>query len=133
MARIIVVDDDQMVRMAVRRILEPKGHQVEEAMDGVEGLELHRSNPADLLFVDIFMPNKSGLEVIQELNSSDSTAKIIAMSSIGMQDELDMMSLAKRYGAHRAFQKPFEINEVLEAVDEMLGTESGGEGKEKTE
>jgi CheY-like chemotaxis protein len=61
MARILVIDDQPFVPDVLRRLLEFAGHEVSEAVDGVEGAGLFRRHPCDLVLCDIFMPRESGL------------------------------------------------------------------------
>jgi CheY-like chemotaxis protein len=61
MARILVIDDQPFVRAVLRRLLEFAGHDVLEAVDGVEGASLFRRQPYDLVLCDIYMPRESGL------------------------------------------------------------------------
>src|SRR5260370_16043486 len=83
MARILVMDDDGVIRAAVRRILESAGHEVLEAADGAAGLRLHREQGADLVVVDIFMPGRDGVEVIRALRQEAPLAKVVAISGGG--------------------------------------------------
>ena len=83
MARILVFDDDQEMRDAVRAILEEAGHEVEEAPDGEHGLHLFREQPSDIVITDIRMPAKTGNEAIMELRREFPYVKIIAMSGGG--------------------------------------------------
>jgi len=71
--------------------------------------------------VDMFMPTKSGLEVIQEVLKGDPKAKIIAISGFGIREEPDMVSLAKRYGAVVALEKPFHMKDLVGAVERLIG------------
>ena len=66
-ARILVIDDDEPVRVSLRRALGMAGYEVVEATNGDEGVRLHREEPFDLVITDILMPEKDGLEVIREL------------------------------------------------------------------
>jgi len=61
MARVLVIDDQPFVRDVLRKVLESAGHQVVEAVDGVEGAGLFRQRPYDLVLCDIFMPRENGL------------------------------------------------------------------------
>lgn len=74
----------------------------------------------DLAIVDIFMPQKSGLEIIQEVKRSKPGVKLIAMTAFGAQDDIDMRGFAERYGAVKSFEKPFDRQEVVLAVAEAL-------------
>src|SRR5437660_11286305 len=87
MARILVIDDDALLRGAIRVALESTGYEVIEAADGDAGLRLHREQGADLVVVDLFLPERDGLEVIRAVRAEAPGAKIIAMfggSSLGL-------------------------------------------------
>jgi DNA-binding NarL/FixJ family response regulator len=66
------------------------------------------------------MPEKEGLETIQELRRDDPDIKIIAISGGGQIGPADYLDVARRFGAKRTFSKPFNRKELLEAVDELL-------------
>ena len=112
MARILVIDDDDTVSLSMRLALEDADHQVEEAADGLEGMNLFRINPVDLVITDIFMPEKEGLETIDEIKQVCSQTKIIAISGGGRMDSEDYLGTAMRLGADYSLLKPFDIQLV---------------------
>ena len=120
MARILVVDDDFAARTLLRRLLEPAGHVIVEALDGDEALRYYRLKPADLVITDILMPGREGLSTIHEIRLEFPDAKIIAISGGGETGELDFLSQARNLGARRTFAKPFAVREILDAVSELL-------------
>ena len=71
--------------------------------------------------MDIFLPKKSGLDFIREAKKEFPELKIIAISAMGVREELDIVSISKQYGAEQAFEKPFRVKEILDALKEMLG------------
>src|SRR2546422_179515 len=87
-ARILVMDDDELLRGALRVVLEAAGYEVIEAADGNAGLRLEREQSADLVLVDIFMPERDGLEVIRALRTEIPQPKIIAMSGGGQTRQI---------------------------------------------
>jgi len=101
MARILVIDDDRLLREAVRALLESARYDVIEAADGDAGLRLYREQGADLVLVDIFMPERDGLEVIRTLRAEAPQALIIAMSGGGRLVKVDLLQAAARFGASR--------------------------------
>ena len=125
MARILIIDDEETVRNVLRRMLESAGYEVVEASDGEAGMQEYHQNPADIVIVDMFMPVKSGLEVIQELKRDVPDVKIIAVSGFGVREEPDMVSLALKYGALHAFEKPFTLEQMLNTVKALLKEGSG--------
>jgi CheY-like chemotaxis protein len=120
MARILVMDDDAMLRGAIRVVLESAGYDVIEAGDGDAGLRLYREQGADLLLVDLFMPERDGLEVIRAVRAEVPGAKIIAMSG-GSNLKLDLLDAATAFGASRTLWKPFVPSVLLGAVRDLLG------------
>src|SRR5438309_1003290 len=119
-ARILVIDDDALLRGAIRVVLESAGYEVIEAGDGDAGLRLHREPGADLVVVDLFMPERDGLEVIRAVRAEAPQAKIIAMSG-GSSLQLDLLDAATAFGASRALWKPFAPAMLLATVRELLG------------
>ena len=116
MSRILIIDDEEVVRMAIRKMLELAGYEIAEAADGEEGLRLYRQAPADLIITDIQMPRKDGAKVIQELRHDFPEVKIIAMTGHGSE----ALSAAKQLGASRTFTKSFHMHELLKAVEELI-------------
>jgi DNA-binding response OmpR family regulator len=108
-----------MLRQALDRV----GYEVVEARDGQEGLEHYRAAPIDLIITDILMPGKEGLETIVELQREAPGIRIIAISGGGQMGDLTFLDVARRLGARRVLQKPFELREMLAAVHEVLESE----------
>src|SRR5713101_5042302 len=95
MARILVMDDDGTLRGAIRVALEAAGYEVLEAADGHAGLRLQREQGADLVLVDIFMPEQDGLEVIRALGAEHSQPTIVAMSGGGRTGQIEVLEAAE--------------------------------------
>jgi CheY-like chemotaxis protein len=120
-ARVLVIDDEALLRDTVRAVLESAGYEVMEATDGESGLRLYREHGADLVIVDLFMPRRDGLEVIRDLRVEAPQAKIIAISGGGRAEVVDLLYAAAAFGAARTLRKPFEAQALLTAVREVLG------------
>ena len=120
MAIILAIDDDDTVRLSIQSALEDAGHVVVAAANGREGLTLFRENPADLVISDIFMPEKEGLETIDEIKQLRPQTKIIAISGGGRMDPDDYLAIARSVGADRSLFKPFDIQELVDVVEELL-------------
>lgn len=120
MARILIIDDEAPLRFTLRMTLELAGHQVREARDGEEGLRLLTQAPSELLFCDLYMPGKDGLETIWQLRRDFPEVKVVAMSGGGFGGTLDMLPVAERFGASRLLKKPFDRITVLATVEEVL-------------
>ncbi len=114
------MDDDELLREALRIVLQGAGYEVMEACDGDVGLRLQREHPADLVLVDIFMPERDGLEVIKALRIESPQVKIIAVSGGGRTGQIEVLSVAAAFGAARTLVKPFAPLELLKAIRELL-------------
>jgi len=115
------MDDDELLRGALRVVLEGVGYEVLEAADGEAGLRLQRERAAELVLVDIFMPERDGLEVIKALRVESPEAKIIAMSGGGKTGQIEVLRAAAAFGASRTLLKPFQPQQLLTAIREVLG------------
>jgi two-component system chemotaxis response regulator CheY len=124
MPRILVVDDDEMVRDAIASALKRAGYAVSEAANGREAAELFRSEPADLVITDILMPEKDGLETILTLNRGSGAVPIIAMTGLSSRSSL-YLEMAKTFGAVRVLEKPFELTELVGVTRELLAASPG--------
>jgi CheY-like chemotaxis protein len=111
MATILVIDDQEPMRSLLRAVLEGDSHQVLEASNGRDGLELYRERSADLIITDIFMPEMNGIEMMSDLTRRCFNVKVIAMSS-----DPGALNVAKLLGAQQTFQKPLDLGELLGAV-----------------
>ena len=96
------------------------GYDVAEAADGNAGMKRFCERPADLVITDLIMPEKEGIETIVELRRRFREVKIIAMSGGGIIEAGDYLGMARGVGAHRVFEKPFGVSEMLNAVRELL-------------
>jgi CheY-like chemotaxis protein len=130
MARILLIDDDDSVRVMMRETLAHHGHTVIEACNGKEGLELFSQANADLVITDIVMPEKEGLEVLMELRKKRPPVKIIAISGGGRQSTTDYLKMARLLGAATVLAKPFFNSALMTAVNELL-PEGGAEERKR--
>jgi CheY-like chemotaxis protein len=120
MARILLIDDDDPLRIVLSQSLTRFGHAVIEARNGKEGLELFPHANADVVITDIVMPEKGGFEVLMELRKKQPPVKIIAMSGGGQQSAVDYLHTAKLMGAKRVLAKPFSSETLIAAINELL-------------
>jgi DNA-binding response OmpR family regulator len=120
MARILFIDDNDEFRFMMRVILTQAGYEVLEACEGEEGTRLFRQFPSEVICCDLFMPQKEGLETIQELRRNDPTVKIVAMSGGGFAGTLDMLPVARFFGADAVLKKPFEPEVLVSIVEQLL-------------
>lgn len=118
MATILVIDDEQSIRGLLKEVLVKAGHRVLEAEDGHKGLTLYQKEPVDLVIMDLLMPGTDGLEATLQLTREYVDARVIAIT--GAQGDHNFLDVAKLLGARRAFEKPFDINKLLDAINEEL-------------
>ena len=121
MATILLIDDEDQVRVLFQMVLGEAGYRVLAAESGQQGLRLLQRQEVDLILVDIFLPDMDGLELIQRLHTTRPTSKIIAIS--GGSWEWDYLDTAKSLGAHDTLKKPFSPQELLDTVSFQLKCE----------
>ena len=121
MARVLVIDDDEVARTLVKRMLDAEGHRVEEALDGAEGLRLFGKNPPDLVLTDINMPGLDGHAVIEAIRMLNADVPIIAISGGGAIPKDELLLKASALGAIEVIMKPFEFNQLVGAVKRAIG------------
>ena len=127
MARILVIEDDELVRATVKRMLEDGGYAVDVAVDGSDGILQFLGAPFDLVISDVFMPNKNGIETLRDLRQINTDVPIIMMSAgipeawrvAGLTDE-DYLRMTAVLGATRTLEKPFRPRQLLALVREVL-------------
>ncbi len=121
MARILLIDDDAIAREILKTLFEDVGYEVQEAADGLQGTNLFRENPADLVITDIVMPQKEGIETIMDLRREFPAVKIIAISGGGERlTRESCLQAAELAGARRTFAKPINVLDLLNAMSELL-------------
>jgi CheY-like chemotaxis protein len=121
MARILIVDDDAAVRMAMRVVLEQEQFDVAEARDGNEALELVRAQPPALILCDIFMPGKDGFDTIRLLRQEFPKVPVVAVSGGGSGGGMDVLRLAQRLGAIEVLHKPLHPGGLVGVVRRLAG------------
>ncbi|MBN2341353.1 MAG: response regulator [Deltaproteobacteria bacterium] len=120
MSKILVIEDDNAVRLSLQMMLEDGGYAVCVAENGEDGIEKFRQEPADLVITDLFMPKKEGIETISELKRDYPNIKIIAISGGGQHIPGGFLVFAKKLGAVHTFQKPIDNEELLQVVRSLL-------------
>ena len=120
MKRILIIDDEPHILLMLKKMLERAGYEIDIASNGLEGLNLYRKSPADLVITDIIMPEKEGLETIREMRRFNSELKIVAMSGGGKISADNYLHTATIFGASRVLEKPFTQQQMLEAVHGLM-------------
>lgn len=121
---VLVVDDEEVIRANVRRLLELEGYAVITATGGREGLELARARRPDLVVCDLVMPDLDGYGVLKGLRANAETADIpfVLLTASAGEGERDV---ALRAGAAYYVTKPFDLKQLLHAVRRALGSPQG--------
>lgn len=121
MASVLIIDDDVSIRRVLRTALERRGYTVDEAGDGLAGVQRFRAVPADLVITDVFMPDQDGIETIQQLRDEFPDCRILAISGGALSGTAATLTDAKLLGADATLAKPFSIDELMEAMNTLLG------------
>ncbi len=111
MSRILVVDDSEDIRLALRTILEDSDYEVVELSDGFEVLDWIRAEPPDLILLDVAMPVKDGFDTLKEIVASEEVKEIpvIMVTAKGRSEDL---ARARSLGARDYINKPWDDGEV---------------------
>ncbi len=130
MAKILVIDDEQDIRVVLRQVLEREGHEVDVAEGGNEGLELLESNGADVVITDIIMPGIDGVATLGKIKENWPGVPVIVISGGGNVAPASYepgaiatnayLASAERAGADCTLTKPFDRKELLDALSNLL-------------
>jgi DNA-binding NtrC family response regulator len=131
MTKILVIDDDAIVRKTIIRLLEDRGYKVLSAEDGLCGMAMFRSEQPDLVITDIIMPEQEGIQTIAEMRKTRPDAKIIAISGSGRFGDADFLKMAQSLGAMDIVSKPFDADELLTIVENCLAGRAGRSNPEQ--
>jgi CheY-like chemotaxis protein len=132
MPKILVVEDNEMNRDMLSRRLERRGYQVAIALDGQEGVVRARSEPPDLILMDMSLPVLDGWEASRQLKAAPETRTIpiIALTAHAMSGDRDRALAA---GCDDYDTKPIELPRLLEKIERLLRGEGPGERANTTE
>ena len=139
MARILLIDDEELVRDTMRMQLELDDHVVTVAVNGREGLKLFEKASFDLVITDILMPEVEGMETLRTLKQINPSIRIVAMTggprmALGLNpvNEPDYLKMAKALGATRTIHKPFTGEQLRVLVKDCLRDDGSGSGHFRT-
>ncbi len=115
--KVLVVDDESLVRRSLARALKSRGHEVVEAVDGNEGLRLWQETRPDLIFLDVLMPGLTGPQVLVEMGEGKSGRVVLISAFTGEHN----METALQMGADLFIPKPFEdIFSVVQMAEGLV-------------
>jgi DNA-binding NtrC family response regulator len=115
--RILVVEDEESLRITLAANLELEGYQVIEASDGKEALEILKREAVDLVMSDIRMPNMSGVDLLLQVKNTHPELPFLLMTAYAMEDEVDA---AICQGVFTVLRKPFDFNAAIAAIVRAL-------------
>lgn len=118
MAKILVVDDAEFLRVRISKMLTGDGHQIVEAENGQRAVEVYQTEKPDLVLMDITMPEMDGLSALKEIRKNDPKAKVIMLTALGQES---VVLEAIKSGARDFIVKPFERERVLGAISKLVG------------
>lgn len=120
MTKVLIIDDDPLMRRMAVRVLTGAGHEIVEAKDGKEGLRLFRAHRPSVVITDILMPEQEGIQTIRELRREAPSVAIIAVSGGGQAHNMTFLGYAGKLGADATLAKPFRPVELINAVNNLL-------------
>ena len=125
MARVLIVDDEQMLREMLQQMLDIEGFETFTASNGSEALSVFKQCDPDVVVTDIIMPEKEGLEIIQILKGKKPNLKILAISGGSYNINVsDILKMAKALGANQALSKPIRRKEFIDTINNLLATDN---------
>jgi len=116
MAKILLVDDDTLVRTSLAYALEDAGHDVVQSGNGDEGLAALKRETFDAVVLDILMPEREGIETIREIRKTWTTLPVLAISGGDKTGWSDFLRMASVLGANDTLAKPFTASEFVDRV-----------------
>ncbi len=120
MSRVLIIEDNEDMRGLLAMALRVEGFEVATAHNGARALEELDRAPADVIVTDLFMPDKDGIETIEEIRRKHPAAKIVAMSGWQSLQGPDYLDVAREIGAVGTLRKPFEPAELIDIVRKVL-------------
>jgi len=117
MAKILIVDDAEFLRMRISKMLVGDGYEVVEAENGAMAVESYKANKPDLVLMDITMPEMDGLTALRHIKAYDAKAKVVMLTALGQES---VVLEAIKSGARDFVVKPFERDRVLSAIQKLL-------------
>jgi DNA-binding NtrC family response regulator len=125
MKKVLVIDDEEIVRLSCERTLRPAGYDVSVAAGGREGVELLEKESYALVLLDLKMPDMDGIEVLNRIQESWPDTKVVMITGYST---VDTAVQALRLGAVNFIEKPFTPDTLLKAVEEVFSSDSGKAG-----
>ncbi|MCA1032128.1 response regulator [Bacillus timonensis] len=117
LGKLLIVDDQYGIRILLNEVFNKEGYQTFQAANGVQAIDIVKKHSPDLVLLDMKIPGMDGIEILKRLKAIDEDIQVIIMTAYG---ELDMIQEAKDLGAITHFAKPFDIDEIRDAVKKHI-------------
>lgn len=117
MKRLLIVDDQQGIRLLLNEVMKKEGYETYLAANGIEALGFAEEQEMDCVLLDMKIPGMNGVEILKHLKEKWPGLPVFMMTAYG---ELDIVQEALNLGAIRYFTKPFDIFEVRDEVNKIL-------------
>jgi CheY-like chemotaxis protein len=117
---ILILDDDDKIRINLGLMLTKEGYTVSHATSGDQAISLYRSRPSDLVITELTLGGRGSFETIMELRRQPVPAKFIATARTGWTPPDFCQRMAEHLGAHRVLTKPYRPEQMIEAVRDAL-------------
>lgn len=121
--KILIVDDQYGIRVLLNEVFNKEGYKTFQAANGIQALDIVKNQRPDLVLLDMKIPGMDGIEILKRMKIIDEGIRVIIMTAYG---ELDMIQESKELGALTHFAKPFDIDEIRDAVKTYLLIKSNG-------
>jgi len=118
LAKVLVVDDAEFVRVRTGSFLSQKGYEIVEAADGAQAVEKYQAEQPDVVLMDITMPVMDGISAVRAIRELDPQARIIMCSAVGQKS---MVIESLKAGAKDFVLKPFQPEKLLQTLEKHLG------------
>ena len=117
MKKVLIVDDEALIREGLELALRNEGYGVEVAGNGEEALQVLEHFRPDVIVTDIIMPEKDGIELVLNIRKIDKSIRIIAISGGGRISANDHLKMASQLGANSILAKPFSISDLIAEIE----------------
>ncbi len=117
MGKVLVVDDERDICRMISNILKEEGYKVDKAYDGEQAIRKVKARGYNLMLLDYKLPDIDGIDVLKEIRRIKPSLKVIMISAYGSPS---IKSMAKKLGAYRFLDKPFDLNRLVKIVRDAL-------------
>ncbi len=124
MAEILLIDDEEQVLDFLSTVIAKKGHSLDTAKDGREGLGLLRNKKYDLVVTDLFMDTQDGISTIMQMRNDFPNTPVIAISGGSWSSGTDFLAIARKMGVAYTFSKPIALTELFDAIEKLTNSNS---------